>query len=109
MLSKIPVFINNISNNVANKTSNIVSTKYGNHYLRIIVMLGPAFFVPTIWEVWTANNIETFKTLTWPLMLLVHVASFVILSHNKSDWCVRLCTILWFLMTVTIVLAIIFR
>ncbi len=109
MLRKLPIYVNSFSDVVANKTGSLVDTKYGNFYLRIIVLLGPVFFIPTIWEVWTSANIDSFKTPTWSLMLIVHIAAFIILSHHKSDWCVRFCTVLWFFMTASIVLATIVR
>lgn len=105
MLRKLPLYVNNFSEAVVNITDGLVDGKFG-FCLRFVVILGPVFFVPTVWKVWTYDNIESFRSVTWPLMLVVHIAGFIILCHNKSDWCIRFCTIIWFLMTSLIVLAI---
>ncbi len=105
----IPTIVNDFSDFVATKTKCLVSTNSGKYCLRIIVLFGPIFFLPTLWIAWTAENIDLLRTSTWPLLLLVHIASFILLACHESDWCVRLCTIVWFLITLMIVIAIIVR
>ncbi len=108
-LRLIPSAVNCISDFVATKTKCLVSANFGKYCLRIIVLLGPIFFLPTLWMAWTADNIDLLRTATWPLMLFVHVAFFILLSAHDSDWCARLCTIMWFMITSLIVIATIVR
>ncbi len=108
-LRLIPMAVNSLSDFVATKTKCLVSTNSGIYCLRSIVLLGPIFFLPTLWMAWTADNIDLLRTPTWPLMLFVHIAFFILLSCYVSDWCARLCTIMWFLITLMIVIATIVR
>ena len=104
----IPKVLDGLSDFVVSKTGFAVIGRH-QYVLRIIILMGPIFFLPTLYEVWTAENIEVFRTATWPLMLIVHIAFFVSISHHRSDWCARLCTIIWFLITLLIVIATIVR
>lgn len=104
----LPDKLNQLSAFVVEKTSWLKEGK-GLYILRIIMSAGPFFFLPTVYEAWFAVDIEAFRTFTWPLMLVVHSAAFFLFCHRGSDWCAVLCTILWFLMTSAIVLAIIVR
>jgi hypothetical protein len=106
---KLPAWVNYFSEIIASKTSGLVATKYGYHCLRVAVMLSPIFFVPTIWEAWTAENIDVFRTVTWPSMISSNVANFILLCQGNHDWCVRLCAMAWLTITLFMVLAIVVR
>lgn len=106
---KLPGLVDSLSGLVVSKTYYLTKTKRGLYTLRIIVALGPLFFIPTVYEVWVAENIDAFRTITWPLMLSVHIAAFIMLSCGDNDWCIRLCTLLWFVVTLLIVIAIVIR
>ena len=104
----VPIVLNELSTTVTKKTSWLKEGK-GLYILRLIMSAGPFFFLPTVYEAWNADDIEAFRTSTWPLMLIVHFAAFLLFCHRGSDWCAVLCTIMWFIMTSAIVLATIFR
>lgn len=59
-----------------------------------ILLIGPITFLPTVWAVWTASNIDAFRTPTWPLLTLVNVVACMMLSQN-GNWQMRLMQVVW--------------
>lgn len=106
----VPLAVNSISRFVVARTSVFVSKKRGLVILRSLILLGPIFYLPTLWEVWTATNIDAFRTVTWPFLLSGQVSSFVLLSHEpESDWGVKLCILAWIIMTILVMMAVFCR
>lgn len=105
----VPLLTDFLSKKVTQKTCWLTNKKWGEGFLRIIILSCPLFYIPTLWEVCTAENVEAFKTLTWPLLLLGQASSFVLLSNDgKSDWGVRFCTIIWFIITLFMIIVLYF-
>lgn len=92
---------------VAKLTTAFVKTKAGQIFLSLS-LVGPVTFLPTVWEAWTAPNIDAFRTLTWPMMIVVNTSVFVSVCHN-GDWRVRLSMILWIILMALVWAATVFR
>lgn len=82
-----------VSATIAKRTRSFVETKLGKLFLSL-VLLGPLTFIPTIYQALTIENIDAFRTWTWPLALITVLSSFLGLVHN-GDWKLRLVTFLW--------------
>jgi len=107
MIINIPRAIDNISEKMAKKTKPFVESRIGRIFL-LLTLAGPMTFAPTIWQAWTAPNIDALRTLTWPLMLLVNTSASLSVIHN-GDWRIRLVMILWTIMLTSIWIATIVR
>ncbi|GMQ95024.1 MAG: hypothetical protein BMS9Abin13_134 [Patescibacteria group bacterium] len=92
---------------VSGKTKRFIETRIGKIFLSLM-LIGPITFLPTVWEAWTASNIDVLRTLTWPTMLIVNVASYISFAHNGS-WRARAMAIEWFTVIALIWLATIVR
>ncbi len=103
----IAKIVDTVCAKVARKTSCFVQTKVGKLFLSI-VLVGPLTFIPTVYEAWTAPNIDAFRTLTWPLMILVNSAGWLAVIHN-GDWRMRLAMFFWIVSMVAVWLATIVR
>ena len=79
---------------VARMTGPIINSKVGQTLLGLLIFIGPLSFLPTLWEAWTNPDISGFRTLTWPVMVVVNTAVFVSLCHN-GDNKVRWSMVLW--------------
>lgn len=84
-----------------------IQTKPGKLFLSL-VLVGPLTFIPTVYNVWTAENIDAFRSLTWPLMVIVNASATVGLAH-KGDWQMRLAMIFWTIIMAAICIATIVR
>lgn len=91
----IPKKIDAISVVAAKKTKYFVKTKFGKLFLAT-VLLGPLTFLPTIYAAWTEPNIDSLRTLTWPLMIIINVSATLALVH-RGDWRMRLVMFVWVL------------
>ena len=92
---------------VAKLTNSFIQTKTGQLFLALS-LVGPVTFLPTVWEAWTAPNIDALRTLTWPMMVVVNTSVFISVCHN-GDWRVRLSLILWIILMALTWAATIFR
>jgi hypothetical protein len=103
----IPRTINAIAENVAKTTRPLTEHVLGKLFL-LTVLVGPATFIPTLWEAMTAPNIDVLRTSTWPMMTMINIAGFISVCH-RGDWRMRLVTFLWVLMTATLTIVTIVR
>ncbi len=101
------MFVNKWGDKVKSATENFVKTHSGKLFLSI-VLLGPLTFLPTLWVVWTAKNIEAFRTPTWPLMFLVNSSGWLGAMHN-GDWRIKIVMTLWTIIILGMNFAIIIR
>ena len=89
-----------------------VTTQFIKTYIRkiflAIVLVGPITFLPTMYQAWTAPDIDALRTSTWPLMILVNISAFVGVAH-QGDWRLRLTMIIWTLVMIIIWLATLIR
>lgn len=92
---------------VARATKGFVESRLGKLFLAVI-LVGPFTFLPTVWEAWTAPNIDVLRTPTWPCMTIINFAAWISLAHN-GDWRMRLVGFMWVLMMVAVTLAIYIR
>ena len=93
MLKLIPNSVDVFSDWVAHKTLSFVQLWHGKLFLAI-VLVGPATFIPTMYQARTAPDIDALRTSTWPLMILVNVSAFLGVAH-RGDWRLRLTMIIW--------------
>jgi hypothetical protein len=103
MMSFIPNAVDVFSEWTAKKTTPFIKTNSGKLFLAI-VLVGPITFLPTMYQAWTAPDIDALRTSTWPLMILVNISAFVGVSH-QGDWRLRLTMIIWTLVMVIVWLA----
>lgn len=103
----IPRTVNAISAVVAKKTEWFVKSWLGKLFLGV-VLIGPLTFLPTIWSAWTEPNIDSLRTLTWPLMIVVNMSATLALIHN-GDWRMRLVMFIWILAMIAVYLATLVR
>lgn len=103
----IPQRIDIICGVIAEKTHRFVQARIGQLFLAL-VLVGPLTFIPTVWEAWTADNIDVLRTLTWPTMIIVNISAFLGVVHN-GDWRMRLVMFIWVIMMVLIFLATLVR
>lgn len=88
-------------------TAGFMNTKAGKVFGWLMV-IGPATLLPTVWEAWSADNIDALRTLTWPLMIIVDLSFFLNVCKN-GDWKIRLTVLLWIMMAAVIWLATLVR
>lgn len=79
---------------VARKTGSYLETKIGGLLLSIVIFAGPIVFLPTLYNAWTAPNIDAFRTATWPVTTLVNFVFWISLAR-EGRWQPRLAMILW--------------
>jgi len=103
----IPNMVNSASEMLAKKTKNFIETKFGKLFLSI-VLLGPLTFIPTVYVAWTAPNIDSLRTLTWPLMIIVNMSASLGVIHD-GNWQIRLVMVIWIIMMVAVYLATLVR
>jgi len=103
----IQSLVDSISNRVAKMTFTFVQTRVGKVFLAI-VLIGPLTFLPTVYAAWTAPNIDSLRTLTWPLMIVVNISATLGVVHN-GDWRMRLVMAIWVVMMVAVYVATIVR
>ncbi|MBY0309529.1 hypothetical protein K2Q16_00045 [Patescibacteria group bacterium] len=84
-----------------------VQSATGKWFLAL-TLLGPLIYSPTVWEVWTAPNIDAFRTNNWPLLALLNVPVFISVCHH-GDGRMRVCTIAWFILMALIWIATLVR
>lgn len=106
-MRRIPHHIDSLSAKVALATKPFIESKTGKLF-QSIVLLGPATFIPTIYTAWTAPNIDSLRTLTWPLMILVNMSACLLVMHN-GNWRMRLVSVLWIIVVAVVFLATIIR
>jgi hypothetical protein len=70
---------------VARLTEPLTQSRVGQLLISLIIFIGPISFLPTVWEAWTNPNISGFRTLTWPVMVIVNVVVFISLCHNGEN------------------------
>ncbi len=102
-----PERIDRISDVLAEKTACFAKSFLGKIFLNI-VLLGPLTFLPTLWQAWTAEDINALRTSTWPLMIVVNIATLFSLIHN-GDWRMRLVVVVWILIVSGVYIATLIR
>lgn len=107
MLRTIPTHINTVSAAVAKKTKPFVETWPGKLFLSIM-LLGPLTFIPTIYQAWTAENIDALRTWTWPLMTFINLSTLLGVIHN-GDWRTRFVMVVWVLTMASVWIATVIR
>ncbi|NKB47750.1 MAG: hypothetical protein GKS02_00145 [Alphaproteobacteria bacterium] len=100
MIKLIPDAVDVFSDWTAQKTLWFVQMWPGKLFLAI-VLVGPLTFIPTMYQAWTAPDIDALRTSTWPLMILVNVSAFLGVAHN-GDWRLRLVMIIWILVMIVV-------
>ena len=103
----LPSFIDAVSANIAKKTALFVQDKLGKSFLSI-ALIGPLTFLPIVYQVWTAENIDSFRTITWPLMVLVNCSATLAVIHH-GDWRMRLVMAVWIVVMFLVWLATLVR
>ncbi len=93
LVLSIPHAVDTVSVRVQKGTERFIETRVGKLFLSL-VLIGPFTFIPTVWEAWTAANIDSMRTITWPLMIVVNLASLLNVVHN-GDWKMRFVLFLW--------------
>ncbi len=107
MMNFVPNAVDVFSEWTAKVTTQFIKTYIGKIFLAI-VLVGPITFLPTIYQAWTAPDIDALRTSTWPLMILVNISAFVGVAH-QGDWRLRLTMIIWTVVMIIIWLATLIR
>ena len=100
-------FVDSFSGRVAKATLPFVQARIGKVFLSL-VLVGPLTFIPTMYEAWTAPNIDSLRTLTWPLMILINISATLSVMHN-GNWHMRLVSVIWVLVMTAVFVATIVR
>ncbi len=103
----IQKFVDSIAEKIAEETRPFVESRIGEIFLSL-VLVGPITFLPTIYIAWTAPNIDSLRTLTWPLMIVVNMSATLGLVHN-GDWRMRLVMFIWIIVFAIVFVATIVR
>ena len=103
----IPNAVDTVSVFIAKKTEYFVETRLGKIFLSV-VLDGPFTFLPTIYAAWTEPNIDSLRTLTWPLMIIVNMSATLSVAH-KGNWQIRLVMVLWILAVTLVYVATLVR
>lgn len=103
----VPSAVDLVSENIRKKTDSFVNTKLGKIFLSA-VLIGPFTFLPTLHVAWTAENIDSLRTLTWPLMVIINISALLGVIHN-GDWRMRLVLFLWTFVMAAVFIATIVR
>jgi len=106
---RIPLqhIVDSVCDRIAVNTTPFVQSRFGKAFLSL-VLIGPFTFIPTIYEAWTAPNIDSLRTSTWPLMILINVSATMSLIH-KGSWYMRLVQAMWVIACAAIYIATIVR
>ncbi|MAQ55310.1 MAG: hypothetical protein CMM82_00300 [Rhodospirillales bacterium] len=107
MMNFVPNAVDVFSEWTAKVTTQFIKTYIGKIFLAI-VLVGPITFLPTMYQAWTAPDIDALRTSTWPLMILVNISAFVGVAH-QGDWRLRLTMIIWTVVMIIIWLATLIR
>jgi len=107
MMNFVPNAVDVFSEWTAKVTTQFIKTYIGKIFLAI-VLVGPITFLPTMYQAWTAPDIDALRTSTWPLMILVNISAFVGVAH-QGDWRLRLTMIVWTVVMIIIWLATLIR
>ena len=107
MMNFVPNAVDVFSEWTAKVTTQFIKTYIGKIFLAI-VLVGPITFLPTIYQAWTAPDIDALRTSTWPLMILVNISAFVGVAR-QGDWRLRLTMIIWTVVMIIIWLATLIR
>ena len=107
MMNFVPNAVDVFSEWTAKVTKQFIVTYIGKIFLAI-VLVGPITFLPTMYQAWTAPDIDALRTSTWPLMILVNISAFVGVAH-QGDWRLRLTMIIWTVVMIIIWLATLIR
>ena len=107
MLRFIPISINLFSEWTAKMTDPFVKTRFGKLFLAL-VLIGPVTFLPTLYQAWTAPDIDALRTSTWPLLIIVNISAFIGVAH-EGDWRLRLTMLAWVIFMIIISLAVVGR
>jgi len=99
--------INNFAAWTVKRTETFIQTRVGKVFMWLMV-IGPFSLLPTVWEAWTAENIDALRTSTWPLMMLVDTSFFLHVART-GEWKIRLTVLLWIVMATLIFLATLVR
>mgnify|MGYP001569517682 CR=1 FL=1 len=103
----IPRIIDTTSAVIAKKTKPFVQSWLGKMFLSVVIV-GPLTFLPTIYAAWTEPNIDSLRTITWPLMIVVNMSAMLGVIHN-GDWRMRLAMFVWILAIATVYIATLVR
>jgi hypothetical protein len=103
----IPKLVDAVSERIAYATAGFVQTRAGKIFL-VLVLVGPLTFLPTLWEAWTAENIDVFRTYTWPALVVINISATLGAIHN-GDWRLRLVMIMWSLVFILMFIATLVR
>ncbi len=99
--------MNRFSEHLAKETDGLTSSVFGRA-LNATVLFGPLTFLPTLYNVWFAPNIDAFRTPTWGLMLIINIATWLSVAKN-GEWQLRLVMIIWVIIMFLFLLATIVR
>ncbi|MEK7661949.1 MAG: hypothetical protein AAB355_00390 [Patescibacteria group bacterium] len=99
--------MDSVSARIAEATLPFVQTRIGKLFLSVVIV-GPLTFLPTVYVAWTASNIDSLRTLTWPLMIVVNISATLGVIHN-GDWRMRLTMLIWVLMMAAVFIATLVR
>ena len=95
---------NTLCDDLGERWSPFAQTRIGKIFLNL-VLLGPVSFLPTLWEAWTAPNIDVLRTLTWPFLFVINLSALYGLLL-QGTWQNRLMLGIWtgimFVMTLAI-------
>jgi len=100
VLKLIPNSVDVFSEWIALKTTSFVQMRLGKLFLAVI-LIGPITFIPTMYQAWTAPDIDALRTATWPLMIVVNISAYLGVAH-KGDWRLRLTMIIWVLVMIVV-------
>lgn len=106
-MKRIPHHVDLLSKKIAVATKPFIESKAGKIF-QSFVLLGPATFIPTIYTAWTSPNIDSLKTLTWPLMIIVNISALFSLIHN-GNWRMRLASFAWIIVVTIVYIATLIR
>ena len=107
MMNFVPNAVDVFSEWTAKVTTQFIKTYIGKIFLAI-VLVGPITFLATMYQAWTAPDIDALRTSTWPLMILVNISAFVGVAH-QGDWRLRLTMIIWTVVMIIIWLSTLIR
>lgn len=106
-LKLIPNWIESVSMRIRMATLPFVKTRGGKVFLSL-VLIGPITFLPTVYMAWTAPNIDSLRTLTWPMLAIVNLSGGLSVVHN-GDWRMQVISVIWFFLMGAVYLATIVR
>ncbi len=106
--TKMESTMNSIAEYVAQATTKMVHHRFYAKIEYFIIFLSPAMFLPTIWEAYTAPNIDALKTVTWPAAVTTNLFAFIALAHKGSN-VLRWQMLVWIVEMVAMCIAIVIR